>query len=215
MSLARVVLMFASVLPGFAVPITGGSMTLSGISEDQTVQFSLRGENFDVRGGHYFAFHGPFVCNAEPCQPGETVELGVGLHFGGFGYPGGSGTVNGVYYDRLFFNNYPDGWGPDVSPITLVAGVTSYTVPFTMVGNMRILNCRSPEDCLPEECIFNCDDPFITGRGMVTANFFSNPEGLTISHFIYEFAAPIPEPSTVLLICGCVPLWWVWRRAVR
>jgi hypothetical protein len=71
-----VVLVLATVLPCFAVPITGGSMLLSGISQDQTVQVSLTGENFDVRGGHYFAFHGPFVCNAVSHSTAKVLESG-------------------------------------------------------------------------------------------------------------------------------------------
>jgi hypothetical protein len=90
-------------------------MLLSGISEDNVVQFSLTGANFDVRGGHYFAFGFPSDCHVRHCQPGETMDLDMTMTWGGFGYPGGSGTVNGVYDDNLSFGN--DDCGPWTPPL--------------------------------------------------------------------------------------------------
>jgi hypothetical protein len=52
---------------------------------------------------------------------------------------------------------------------------------------------------------------------MVTATFYELPEGFLFRDdgISYEFAAPVPEPSTLFLISACVPLLWLWRRAVR
>jgi hypothetical protein len=209
MSFARVVLVFMSALPGFAIPITGGSMTLTGFIDFQQALFSLTGENFDVRGGGGFAFPGFGTCNFPPCQPGETVNLGVLLHWGDDA--GGEGTINGVYYNNLFFNNHNHGWSMSVPPLQLVAGVTSYTVPFTMDGGMRIYDCH-PAGCSVPVCIFNCEDGSITGMGTMTATFAARPEGLYLREMTYDFAAPIPEPSTILLISAAVSLLWVRRR---
>jgi hypothetical protein len=187
-------------------------MTLSSFTEAQRALFSLTGENFDVRGGGVFAFFPFGTCSTELCQPGETVNLGVGMHWGDDA--GGSGTINGVFDDFIFFNNHPDGWSMRVPPLQLVAGVTSYTVPFTMDGTMRIYDCH-PDLCNVPVCILNCEDGLVTGRGTMTATFSTLPEGLFLEEMTYDFAAPIPEPSTMFLFSACVPLLWLWRRAVR
>jgi hypothetical protein len=107
----------------------------------------------------------------------------------------------------------------DAAPIQLVENVSTYTVPFTIAGMMRILDCPSVDDCDLSDCIFNCDDGSVTGRGMMTANFFKgsfgDSEGLYVGLITYEFAAQIPEPSTVLLVAAGVPLLWLRRACAR
>jgi hypothetical protein len=207
MSLARVALVLVSALPGFAVPITGGSMS-SEIFELITIEFFPTGENFSIRGsGSEFSNSG--ACMTQLCQPGETVELDHEIWVDA----GGEGTINGVNYDGLYF--WIDDWRMHVPPLQLLEGVPSYTLPFTMNGFLRILDCP-PLACEPD-CLFNCDGASpISGRGAMTANFFKasfgDSEGFYVGLITYEFETPIPEPSTLFLISACVPLLWL-RRA--
>src|SRR5918993_4869569 len=176
------------------IQITSGFVRVGGI--DPRAQFAFEGEGFSVA-GFAQAFNSTMsLCF--PCAPGTTLDLG-----GAFHGPDalGSGVVDGIAYPTLFFNGMTGTFSS--SPSFQVSGDQALTVirNFTFTGEIS--------GYLINPFVHGFTEPVFTkslmGQGIVRGEFLVNadrPPLFFATSLNYEFAdtAPVPEPTTLLLV---------------
>lgn len=157
--------------------------------------FASADNNFAAGGGAGDGeFRQPISTPCDPCLPGTTVSPGSTAILNGVG----GATFNGMSTSAWWFQGDSrltfSGLGVIVpsstnSPLTM-------TTNFTMTGTVLVHQLDS--DSHP--VIFSTT---ISGSGIATLTFqyFSNsPVGYVLSSIRYDFAAPVPEPATLLLL---------------
>lgn len=163
---------------------------------------TLHGDAFSMTFGAD-AFVTSLAYDCWPCLPGTTVHLG-----GTFEGPraGGSAVVDGTTYPQVFFDGMT---GTFTSPSFVVTGDSTLTItqPFTYNGVVS--------GYLVDPWVSGFTEPafikFLTGQGTASATFiftrFSEDDDgamFTATNLRYDFgdAAPVPEPTTMLLVGG-------------
>jgi hypothetical protein len=173
--------------------INNGSIDFPGRSGGR---FSLSGQGLTVNGAIDFA---PTVC--APCTAGQAASISF-TRVGG-DIRAGSGVVNGVTYDHLYYEAYMQlqadpFFVPDDS-----SSLITLTVPFTFSASM--LGCTQSTVSSP------CESPvfstMLSGQGFATLQLHSYllNSGTRVYDFrsiTYNFgpAAPVPEPATLILL---------------
>jgi hypothetical protein len=198
------------------IVVTGGSLTVTGISGGP--HFNLTGENFSVSGGGEPGSTQAVACF--PCVSGNVIGLN-GFYAGGatLGAGGGSLTINGTTFTNLVFA----GTFVFTASAVIPAATTniSITAPFTFAGDLRACVFQGgPPDCSPGDSIFSTQ---LVGQGLVTVNlnfFFVNASGNSVYGFnsiTYNFqSAEVPEPMTItLLAAGLMGLGAKWKFAKK
>jgi len=191
-----------------AATITGGSIDLTSIGK-----FHFQGiaaVPFDLEG--VFSPPGNFCGN---CPTGQIIVFRTGAS-GGDIYDG-PGTVDGIYYPRLFY----DGTRlfAETAPFLLTTA-TTYTVPFTLTGTLGVyLSHMGPgSDCIV------CDP------GQLNQEFAPVTGMVTIQTTLYDFGEEgsvhvlkeavfvineVPEPSPASLLIAGLSLVVLGRLAPR
>ena len=185
---------FLTIAPGVSadpIHVTGVMNITREVGMGDRVYLSGPGFTFDARVGHLDGYVGPFTCN--PCMPGSVVDAGGVLSTTVFG--DGTLTLNGVTYPVTESLDSPATLYMTLSGFLLApnfAGLsTSVTVPFTMLSQVLIAGVQQAT---------------ISGGGSATVFFdpsFPGGEPLwSTSSVRYDFSdpAPVPEPSTLLLV---------------
>jgi hypothetical protein len=176
------------------VPITSGFVHVGAI--DPSAQFALTGEGFSLS-GFAEAFSSTLSLGCVPCAPGTTLDLG-----GAFLGPdaAGSGVVDGVTYPEIFLDGMT---GTFSSPSFQISGDQALTITrnFTFTGTISGYLLNPSVHGFTEPAFTKA----LTGQGMARGEFLFNADEspLFFAHALqYEFinAAPVPEPTTLLLV---------------
>jgi hypothetical protein len=139
-------------------------------------------------------------CQLEPCSPGTPVDLSS--VFGGplneFRLGRGRATINGVQYDT------PDGQG------VFLTGTLTLDAPFVPIpeGGGSSIGLFAPflfngriVGSLEYPVVTPLFDLTLTGRGEAIMGMRREDGGYRIAGGIsYNFADPVPEPATLLLV---------------
>jgi hypothetical protein len=115
----------------------------------------------------------------------------------------GPATVNGISYTEVF---YGGAFEFTSAPITLLAGVSSYSQPFTFEGFLFAF-ADNPLGCNPCEIVIN--ELQLTGGGTVTLNV--DPTGESVSFVSETFEFEVPEPASLTFVGLGIALV-LWRR---
>lgn len=183
------------------IVITSGSVRVFGAPRSRNAwrgisfNFASANNNFAASGGASDGeFRQPIHTPCDPCLPGTTVSPDSTAILNGLGGATFNGTNASAWWfqgdSRLTFS----GLGVIV-PDTTDSSLTM-TTNFTMTGTVLVHQLDS--DSHP--VIFSTT---ISGSGIATLTFqyFSNsPVGYVLSSIRYDFAAPVPEPATLLLL---------------
>lgn len=174
--------------------INSGSLNMSGSAGGN---FTFQGQGITLNGWIDFA---PAFC--APCRAGETTS--ASLYRTGGDVRGGSGIIDGVSYDRLFYESQirfttaqmvvPNDDAPD---ITLI-------VPFTFEASMQACTESTVAGPCPGGWVFSNT---LSGQGLATLLLSSYSDGAggrlySIRSVSYNFQPPVatPEPATLLLL---------------
>lgn len=204
--LLTVVAAGALVSPGPAsadpVAITSGVFQIGwGRGAFRSYGFDLRGEDFHIVGGESDGPSNngflPRCHEFQPCNAGDTTVLGGPYNIF---TAGGRAEIDGVAYALTRYA----GRGLFSSATVTIPSSTAPSIqvqaPFTFPGFLAIDAVRTvPPDWVP---VGHFD---LRGQGTVTATLLFRPEvtynaGYAIQSIRYEFADPVPEPATVLLL---------------
>ena len=160
--------------------------------------FMLVGNNFTLNGGTHQG------TNSFPASAGQTVSLGsfnLGLDISG-----GPAVIDGVSYGNLYYQGFMSFGASYTLPAVAPAEFT-VVVPFTFTGQLQ--GCTDPQGaigtCPAGGVVFNSA---LTGQGLATAVLTSlaDPDTGTLRYSLrgvrYEFAAPTPEPATLVLLAS-------------
>jgi hypothetical protein len=205
--IVAVTMALAGAVEAEPIKITGGHVTAEVVSG--SARMVVNGDGFALD-AFVEAYSSVLSLACTPCAPGTTVSLG-----GSFEGPraAGSAFVDGVAYSEIFLDGMT---GTFSSPSFEISGTQDVTIvrPFTFSGTLSgyVLN----------PFVHGLTEPAFTktlsGRGTATATFLFNdtdgplffPENLR-----YDFAgdaAPVPEPSTLLLFGTGAALAALLRR---
>lgn len=180
-----------------AIVITSGTFTPIGSLGNGL--FTLGGQGFQIQGTSGFGATG---LNCYACAPGSTVSFRHSYSGSDFG--AGPAVVNGVSYQRLFYNGHMQFGGSFVLP----AGDQPFTitVPFTFTSSLLQGHLSSQLLLEPPDLVFSTS---LSGQGlaMLSVNVFRDPNGTgalvyELSGITYQFQDPsaVPEPATLLLL---------------
>ena len=160
-------------------------------------RFTFEGQGLTLNGWIDFA---PAFC--APCRSGEATN--ASLYRSGGDVRVGSGTINGVTYDRLFYESQirfttgqitvPNDDAPDIT----------LTVPFTFEAFMQGCTQSTVAGPCPGGWVFSS---LLNGQGLATLHLSSYSDGAggrlySIRGVSYNFSPPTatPEPATLLLL---------------
>ncbi|HEV3470265.1 MAG TPA: PEP-CTERM sorting domain-containing protein [Pyrinomonadaceae bacterium] len=169
--------------------VTGGSAVVgSALGGD----FSFLGSGMSVAG--HLAW-GPGI---EPFHPGQTFGVLTRNTSGDIG--AGPATVNGTFYPQIFYGGVID-LNLVMPPLDWREGTFSIVVPFTLTGTLSgcATNNENQGPCAGG-LVF---DTLLTGHGLANINLFGfvgTHPSLSISSITYNFADPVPEPATLVLL---------------
>jgi hypothetical protein len=176
------------------IEITGGSLTVSGIFNAPSYNFT--GNNFAATGsGIDPGFAGPALCF--PCVSGNV--LSVNAIFVGSSLGGGTVTINGTTFNIAIAGSIQFLGNPVTVPATM-SNVT-LTAPFTFSGNL--VGCTvSHLLCTSQNIVFSTE---VIGSGiaLIDLNFFQsgNFSFFQFGRVTYVFTE-VPEPMSILLLAG-------------
>ena len=159
--------------------------------------FTFQGQGATLNGWIDYA---PAFC--APCRPGEVTS--GSLYRAGLDVRGGSGVINGVAYDHLFYESQirfttaevivPNDDRPDFT----------LTVPFTFEAFMQGCTESTFAGPCPGGWVFSS---MLNGQGLATLHLSSYSDGAggrlySIRGISYNFSPPTatPEPATLLLL---------------
>lgn len=174
------------------------------IFTDEPGEFALAGPGFDLQGSWFpRTVTGTFWHDrCQPCAAGTPVDFGSTTYaFSTDRSAIAGGSVGGVAYDQLFYDAQVTFTGPFVfAPVQLNEdGATRQSGSFDFMGRIAVFAGDSPSG----SALFSADL-----RGSGTAHVFfgaatDDAQGPFVLHdldYIFEDQAPIPEPSTLLLM---------------
>ena len=172
--------------------ITSGSINFPGRSGGT---FSFAAEGLNVSGGLNWA---PIVC--APCVAGQSISISHVVS--GLDVRTGAGVINGVSYDRLYYESYMQLQSDFLFVPNDDSSIVTLTAPFTFTASM--LGCAG-------STISGCPSPLfstmLSGQGWATLQLTSYLDNL--GNRLYDFRsisynfqpnAPVPEPATLLLL---------------
>jgi hypothetical protein len=176
------------------IVINSGSLNMPGMSGGN---FTFQGQGVTLNG--WIDFAPPFCA---PCQSGEATN--ASLYRVGGDVRGGSGIINGVNYDHLFYESQiqfttgqiivPNDDAPDIT----------LTVPFTFEAFMQGCTQSTFAGPCPGGWVFSS---LLNGQGLATLHLSSYSDGAggrlySIRGVSYNFAPPTatPEPATLILL---------------
>lgn len=187
-----VFLLFAPEARADGLAITGGSIDFPTRSGGF---FSLSGNGLTVNGGVDWA---PTVC--APCKAGEMTS--ISLTRLGFDIRGGSGVVDGVAYDHLYYQAYMELHSEPFFVPNDSSSIVTLTLPFTF--NASMLGCTHST---VSPCLSPVFSTMMSGQGFATLQLHSYllDSGTRVYDFrsvTYNFGqgAPVPEPAPLLLL---------------
>ncbi|MCA1558163.1 MAG: PEP-CTERM sorting domain-containing protein [Acidobacteria bacterium] len=187
-------LVFPATAKADGIVITSGSLNMPTLSGGR---FTFAGQGVTLNG---VIDHGPAFC--APCTPGE-VTSGSLYRIGG-DVRGGSGTINGITYDRLFYESQirfttgqiiiPNDDRPDFT----------LTVPFTFEAFIQGCTESTISGPCPGGWVFSS---MFNGQGLATLQLTSYSDGAggrlySVRGISYNFSPPAatPEPTTLVLL---------------
>ena len=180
------------------VIITSGSLTADNTST--LGSYSFNGLNFSVsgRGGDFGGVDAASSCS--PCRTGNIVSLDS-IFAGSSTLGSGPATINGVFYDRLFYEGVLTFEGGTVTIPSDDSGLP-LMASFTFSSTLRGCTQRTEAAGCPGGFIFST---MLSGQGIATlqlSSFFDTSRGERLFDFrriTYDFT-PVPEPTTLLLL---------------
>lgn len=168
--------------------VTSGSATAT----TQGGVFSFNGLGMSAAGRLTWGAH-PNIFD-----PGQTLNL-LTRNFGTDIRPGPA-TVNGTSYAELHYGGRID-FNIVLPPLDWREGTFSVVVPFTLTGTLR--GCPTGNE-LQGPCTGGLAfDTLLAGHGLATLSLYGIPagrRGIGISSITYNFADPVPEPATLVLL---------------
>lgn len=158
--------------------------------------FQFGGAGMSLQGAFV---NGPLTSNIFPAGQAQSILIrNVGNDV-----RGGPGVVAGVSYAQIFYDTSQIDITAVLPPLNFVDGNFSVVVPFNLTGRMQ--GCLTPQfigPCAAANNVFS--DTFVTGEGMMTVHLFGFMLGdrqfLNITGLRLNFAEPVPEPATLLLL---------------
>ena len=175
------------------IVVTGGTITVSGISGGPLG--NLTGDNFSAGiGGSGTGSFAPQRCF--PCLPGSTMEV-TGLFAGRLG--SGSVNINGTMFTNVAFGGLMLLNGGTIVVPSVMSDVT-ITVPFTFTANLN----ACPVDCFFGPILFTVQ---LVGSGTGTIELtFARLSSNGAPIFLFKTATfqfeEVPEPASILLFGG-------------
>jgi hypothetical protein len=177
------------------IVINSGSLNMSGSAGGN---FTFQGQGITLNGWIDFA---PAFC--APCRPGEAIS--VSLYRTGGDVRGGSGIIDGVNYDHLFYESQVRFTSAQVIVPNDDAPDMTLTVPFTFDAFMQ--GCTQSTFGAPCPAGNTVFSNMLSGQGLATLYLSSYSDGAggrlyTIRGVSYNFQPPVatPEPATLLLL---------------
>lgn len=177
------------------IVVTGGS-TRTNEAGGFGGPFNLTGTNFALNGGTGLGI--PAGGTAAAGQP-----ISFGMSFAGTDYIAGSAQFNGVTYPIMYYAGTFNIGGTVVVPFDAPSsGLFTVTAPFTF--NAALRGCATNSLSLgPCQGGLIFDNTF-AGQGIATiylSGFIANgTQMFSVSRTTYQFAEPVPEPATLVLL---------------
>ncbi|HEX7176547.1 MAG TPA: PEP-CTERM sorting domain-containing protein [Pyrinomonadaceae bacterium] len=199
-------LLAASEARADTVEITSGFVSIGGVYPPgrgtfRTINFSLAGDNFTFNGTEVDGTTQQVTtCTFGPCPAGTLINSSSVVRLQGVG----SATINGLFYpitqplgSLLTFT------GESISIPSSGEPVIFITTPFTMTGTLNVV-------VPPGTSVFSAT---AVGSGFATLTLRQFESGYVLTTIRYDFQRPIPEPSTIILLCtGLAGVVRVTRR---
>ena len=190
--------------------VTSGTAIVSNIIGGP---FSLTTDVFTISGSLNF---GPSVCS--PCLAGQTVN--VRTNNVGDDVRSGPSTVNGTFYQRLFYERASLLFESTfVVPNITSPNPFSIAMPFTFNGSLLACTTSTASSRCPASNVVFTSDLIGQGTATVTLSSILQPTGRLyfLRSVNYNFGAePVPEPATVLLfVSGMIGVGAVVARKRR
>lgn len=182
------------------IVITDGYLTIQRIGSGPTFSFGSPAQGFSVSNvGYTQGDGGGFGPVCSPCVAGQTININ-GHFVGGSTLGYGPATVNGVNYERVYFQ--PASLNFSAPPIIVPldnSPLVTINVPFNMNGSLSLtLDPNQPP------AFFTTT---LNGQGMATlilSSYFTESHGWLhdFQSVTFNFSpapAAVPEPATLIL----------------